>query len=135
MERDITTKHWLPNDSEHSYTWHTLDIEAVAAHYHTTQKKVRETMKRIEAKHPKPVARHQLPNLRANHQAATHVTSAVRQSFGCDISRVTPRLSEVSLPMATNTPFAKIIVRRATRLKTKIRLWALKPRQLNKALI
>ena len=54
MERDITTKHWLPNDSEHSYTWHNLSVEAVAAHYHTTQKKVRETMKRIERKHPAP---------------------------------------------------------------------------------
>ena len=54
MERDITTKHWLPNDSEHSYTWHTLDVEVVAAHYHTTQKTVRETMKRIERKHPAP---------------------------------------------------------------------------------
>ena len=24
MERDITTQHWLPNDTEHSYTWHNL---------------------------------------------------------------------------------------------------------------
>ena len=54
MERDITTKHWLPNDSEHSYTWHNLNVEAVATHYHTTQKKVRETMKRIERNHPAP---------------------------------------------------------------------------------
>ena len=54
MERDITTKHWLPNDSEHSYTWHNLNVEVVAAHYHTTQKTVRETMKRIERKHPAP---------------------------------------------------------------------------------
>ena len=55
MERDITTKHWLPNDSELSYTWHTLNVEEVAAHYHTSQKTVRETLKRIEAKYPKPV--------------------------------------------------------------------------------
>ena len=55
MERDITTKHWLPNDEgATSYTWHNLSVEAVAAHYHTTQKKVRETMKRIERKHPAP---------------------------------------------------------------------------------
>ena len=54
MERDITTQHWLPNDTEHSYTWHNLSVEAVATHYHTTQKKVRETMKRIERKHPAP---------------------------------------------------------------------------------
>ena len=55
MERDISTKHWLPNDEgATSYTWHNLSVEAVAAHYHTTQKKVRETMKRIERKHPAP---------------------------------------------------------------------------------
>ena len=55
MERDITTKHWLPNDEgATSYTWHNLSVEAVAAHYHTTQKTVRETMKRIERKHPAP---------------------------------------------------------------------------------
>ena len=54
MEREITYGHWLPNDTEHSYTWHNLNVELVAAHYHTTQKKVRETMKRIERKHPAP---------------------------------------------------------------------------------
>ena len=27
MEREITYQHWLPNDTEHSYTWHNLNVE------------------------------------------------------------------------------------------------------------
>ena len=117
MERDITTKHWLPNDTEHSFTWHNLSVEAVAAHYHTTQKKVRETMKRIERKHPAPKPT-RTPNLRANHQAATHATSAVILSFGSAINRATRRSRGLLLPMGTSTRGAKIIVRRAIRQTT-----------------
>ena len=60
-------------------------------------------MKRIE----KQVSRHpiliRMPNLRANHQAATHATSAVILSFGYNISRVIRRSRGLLLPMATST--------------------------------
>ena len=54
MEREITYGHWLPNDTEHSYTWHNLNVELVATHYNVKPIQVREAMKRIEKKYPPP---------------------------------------------------------------------------------
>ena len=55
LQRDMTYDHWLPNDDgASSYTWHGINIEAIAAHYNTKPSKVREIMKAIAAKYPAP---------------------------------------------------------------------------------
>ena len=54
MEREMTYEHWLPNDSPHSYSWRGVDVEVVAAHYNVKPSQVRQAMKRIAKRYPKP---------------------------------------------------------------------------------